>query len=109
MTKSIPVSEVDLIILACEAGMGSSLMSVNYLKKLLKKAKVTSVNVVHKPAREVSENAKVVVVHEGLAKVVQGKAPNAVVVPFKHFLKDPAFDKIVQAFVDGTEIVGMGE
>ena len=107
MAKSIPALEVDLIILACEAGMGSSLMSVNYLKKLLKKAKITNVNVVHKPAREVPESAKVVVVHEGLAKVVRGKAPNAVVVPFKHFLKDPAFDKIVQAFVDGNEIVGM--
>ncbi len=89
--------------------MGSSLMSVNYLKKLLKKAKVTDVKVIHKPAREVPENAKMVVVHQGLAKVVRSKAPNAVIVPFKHFLKDPAFDKIVQAFVDGTEIVGMGD
>jgi mannitol-specific phosphotransferase system IIBC component len=109
MAKSIPASEVNLIILACEAGMGSSLMSVNYLKKLLKKAKVTDVKVIHKPAREVPENAKMVVVHQGLAKVVRSKAPNAVIVPFKHFLKDPAFDKIVQAFVDGTEIVGMGD
>ncbi len=109
MANSISASEVDLIILACEAGMGSSLMSVNYLKKMLKKAKITSVKVIHKPAREVPENAKVVVVHEGLAKVVRGKAPEAVVVPFKHFLKDPAFDKLVQAFVDGAEIVGMGD
>ena len=33
MAQSIPSSEVSLIILACEAGMGSSLMSVNSLKK----------------------------------------------------------------------------
>ena len=109
MANSVPASEVNTIILACEAGMGSSLMSVNYLKKLLKKAKITNVTVVHKPARNVPENAKVVVVHEGLAKVVRAKAPNAVVVPFKHFLKDPAFDKLVQSFVDGTDIVGMGD
>lgn len=107
MTKSIPVSEVDLIILACEAGMGSSLMSVNSLKKKLKKENITSVKVLHLPAREVPANAKVVIVHKGLSKVVQNKAPNAVVVAFNHFLNDPEFDKVVKAFVDGTEIVGL--
>ena len=107
MANSISATEVDLVIFACEAGMGSSLMSVNSLKKKLKKANVTNVKVIHKPAREVPETAKVVVVHKGLAKVVQGKAPNAVVVAFNHFLNDPAFEKLVQAFVDGTEIVGL--
>lgn len=107
MTKSIPVSEVELIILACEAGMGSSLMSVNSLKKKLKKAEVTTVKVIHLPAREIPANAKLVVVHKGLSKFVQTKAPNAVVVAFNQFLNDPEFDKIVKAFVDGTEIVGL--
>ena len=44
MTQSIPAAQVNTIILACEAGMGSSLMSVNALKKKLKKAKVSNVN-----------------------------------------------------------------
>lgn len=109
MAKSIPSTEVDTIILACEAGMGSSLMSVNALKKKLKKANVEGVTVIHKPARAVPENAKVVVVHKSLSKVVQNKAPGAVVVAFNHFLNDPAFDKLVQSFVDKTDIVGLGE
>lgn len=107
MTKSIPASEVSLILLACEAGMGSSLMSVNSLKKKLKKAGITTVTVKHLPAREVPATAKVVIVHKGLAKVVQAKAPEAVVVAFNHFLNDPQFDMVVNAFVDGTEIVGL--
>jgi mannitol-specific phosphotransferase system IIBC component len=53
MTQSIAASEVKTIILACEAGMGSSLMSVNALKKKLKKANVSGVTVVHKPARAI--------------------------------------------------------
>ncbi|MBT3190675.1 MAG: PTS lactose transporter subunit IIB [Anaerolineae bacterium] len=105
MANSILASEVSTVILACEAGMGSSLMSVNSLKKKLKKANVTSVKVIHKPARDVPANAQVVIVHKGLAKVVRGKVPDAVVVTFNHFLNDPAFDKLVQAFVDGSEIV----
>ncbi len=107
MASSIPASEVSLIILACEAGMGSSLMSVNALKKKLKKAKVSNVKVIHKPARAVPSDAKVIIVHSGLAKTVHAKAPDAVIVPFKHFLKDPAFDHVVDAFVNDSEIKGL--
>jgi mannitol-specific phosphotransferase system IIBC component len=106
MTQSIPASQVNTIILACEAGMGSSLMSVNALKKKLKSAKVSNVTVVHKPARGIPQDAQVIVVHKGLAGVARSKAPDAVVVAFTQFLNDPAFDQIVQAFVDNGDIVG---
>lgn len=105
MSSSISASEVKTIILACEAGMGSSLMSVNSLKKKLKKAKVTGVTVVHKPARAIPENAQLVIVHKGLSKVVRKKVPNAVVVTFSQFLNDPAFDRVVSAFTENGEIV----
>ena len=106
MANSISSADVKTIILACEAGMGSSLMSVNSLKKKLKAAQINDVIVVHKPVREVPADAKVIVVHKGLAKSAAGKAPNAVVVAFNHFLNDPVFDNIVKAFVDKTDITG---
>ena len=106
MANSIAANQVKLVIMACEAGMGSSLMVVNALKKKLKKAKVGGVKVIHKPARAVPADAQVIVVHKGLSKVVASKAPDAVIVTFNHFLNDPAFDKLVQAFVDDGEIVG---
>lgn len=109
MANVILASDVKTIILACEAGMGSSLMSVNALKKKLKKANVQDVKVIHKPARAIPADAQVVVVHKGLAKVAQNKVPDAVVVTFNHFLNDPAFDKLVQAFVDGSEIISTVE
>ncbi len=105
MGQSILASEVKTIILACEAGMGSSLMSVNALKKKLKQAKVTDVKVIHKPARGIPADAQVIVVHKGLAKMARSKAPDAVIVTFSHFFNDPAFDQLVQAFSDGGEIV----
>lgn len=104
MTKSIKASEVKTIIMACEAGMGSSLMVVNLLKKKLKKANIKDVKVMHKPARAVPEDTPVVVVHQGLSKVVKSKAPNAVIVTFNHFLNDPAFDKLINAFVNDGSI-----
>ena len=104
MFKSIQSSDVKKIIFACEAGMGSSLMSVNSLKKKLKKAGVEGVKVMHLPARGIPEDAQVIVVHEGLVKVAVSKAPNAVILKFKHFLNDPIFDKLVAAFTDGSEV-----
>jgi len=106
MSNSISTAQVKTVIFACEAGMGSSLMSVNSLKKKLKAAQVTNVNVVHKPVREIPADAQVVVVHKGLAKSAANKAPNAVVLAFNHFINDPVFDNLVKAFVDKTDIVG---
>jgi mannitol-specific phosphotransferase system IIBC component len=105
MPQSIPASQVKTIIFACEAGMGSSLMGVNSLKKKLKAAQIMDVVVVHKPAREIPADAQVIVVHKGLAKTAHAKAPNAVVMAFNHFLNDPIFDKLIKAFVEKAEIV----
>jgi len=106
MSKSISAAQVKTVIFACEAGMGSSLMSVNSLKKKLKAAQVENVNVMHKPVREIPADAQLVVVHKGLAKSAAAKAPNAVVVAFNHFLNDPIFDNLIKAFVEKTDITG---
>ncbi len=104
MSTSISAAQIKTIIFACEAGMGSSLMGVNSLKKKLKAAQVTGVTVVHKPAREIPPDAQLIVVHKGLAKMAHSKAPNAVVLAFNHFLSDPIFDKLVKALADKAEI-----
>jgi len=104
MATSIPAAQVDTIIFACEAGIGSSVMGVNALKKKLKAAGLT-INVVHKPVRSVPSSAKVVVAHKGLADFARKQAPNAVVISFSQFLNDPIFDRLVQALKSGDEIV----
>ena len=106
MTQSISTSDVSTIILACEAGMGSSLMVVSQMKKKLKKAKVSGITVKHVPARAIPANANLVMVHQGLAKVARKAAPDAVIVTFRMFMGDPAFDRIVKAFVNGGDITG---
>lgn len=104
MATSIPVAQVDTIIFACEAGIGSSIMGVNALKKKLKQANL-NVNVIHKPVRSVPTDAKVIIAHRGLASFARKQAPNAVVIAFSQFLNDPVFDKIVQMLKTGGDIV----
>lgn len=105
--KSIAASEVKKIVIACEAGVGSSLMVTNKLKKLVKQAGLDVV-VTHTPVRAIPEDAQVVVVHKGLAKMAYKNAPWAVILPFSNFMNIPAFDKILTAFKDNTDIVGVG-
>ena len=104
MATSISASSVDTIVFACEAGIGSSIMGVNALKKKLKQANL-SVNVVHKPVRSVPADAKLVIAHKGLADFARKQAPNAVVLSFSQFLNDPVFDRLVQNLKAGADIV----
>ncbi len=96
--------EVKLIVFACEAGMGSSLMGANQLKRMVKKAKL-DIAVVHNPVGQLSDDADVVVVHKGLAKQAQQKAPGAAIVPFTLFVNDPAVKQLVASLASGDPIV----
>jgi mannitol-specific phosphotransferase system IIBC component len=66
---------------------------------------VDKVQIVHSAVRALPKDAQLIVVHKGLAKTARTMVPAAVVVTFAQFLNDPAFDKLVKAFVDGTEVV----
>ena len=96
--------EVKLIVFACEAGMGSSLMGANQLKRMVKKAKL-DVSVIHTPVGQLTGDADVVVVHKGLAKQAREKAPGAVIVPFVLFMNDPAVKRLVATLAAGNPVV----
>ena len=104
MAATIHPDEVSTIIIVCEAGVGSSLIVVNQTKKKLQKANVEGYKVIHKPARLVPEDAKMIICHKGLSKLVRKRVPGAVVVAFTMFLNDPAIDRVVSALANGTEI-----
>jgi mannitol-specific phosphotransferase system IIBC component len=104
MATSIPASRVKTIVFACEAGIGSSIMSVNALKRKFKQANL-NVNVVHKPVHAVPADASIVLVHKGMADFARKQAPNAVVIGFSLFLNDPMFDKLILDLKAGTDIV----
>ncbi len=91
-------SDVKKVIIACDAGMGSSVMVASTMKKKLKKY---DVDVVHSPVNDIPADAQVVLCHAGLADRARMISPNAVVVPFQIFMGDPAFAKVENAIKDG--------
>jgi mannitol-specific phosphotransferase system IIBC component len=107
MAKTVAGADVTKMVVACEAGMGSSLMVTNQLKKKVKKAKL-NVQVAHTPARAIPQDAQVVFCHKGLVKLAVEKAPWAVVIPFDNYMNIPAFDTVVSAIQSNGEIEGIG-
>lgn len=104
MASSVSASEVKKIVFACEAGAGSSLIGANQLKKKLKAAGL-QVEVKHSPVHSISEDAQVVVSHAVLADRARSCAPWAVVLSFQTFVGNPVYDQIVEALLDGRDIV----
>jgi mannitol-specific phosphotransferase system IIBC component len=96
-------SNVSKVVVACDAGMGSSVMLASTLRGQLKK---NNVMVEHTPVNSIPDDADVIVVHEGLASRARGIAPDKPVITFKVFLGDPAVTKVVNAIKNGDDIDG---
>ncbi len=99
--RSIAGNDVDRLIIACDAGMGSSVMVAGAMKKKLAPHGVT---VVHSPVNEVPSDAELVMCQSGLAPRVRAIAPEAVVVTFEQFVGDPAFARVENAIKNGETI-----
>ena len=93
--------DVRKVTIACDAGMGSSVMVASQMRNRLKKYDVT---VDHVPVNSIPADAQVVVCHAGLADRARGIAPGAVVVPFQLFMGDPAFERVEAAIRDGGSL-----
>ncbi|KQS60445.1 PTS lactose transporter subunit IIB [Geodermatophilus sp. Leaf369] len=100
---SIEGKDVRKLVIACDAGMGSSVLLANQLKKRLKSDDVT---VVHSPVDAIPTDADVVLTHAKLVDRARRYAGDKPVVPFTLFVGDPAVDGLVEAIQGGSTIDG---
>jgi PTS system mannitol-specific IIC component len=100
---AISGKEITSVVVACDAGMGSSVMLASQLRTRLKPYGVT---VDHVAVNNIPAEARVVLTHADLADRARSTVPHAVVVEFRMFLGDPAFDRLENAIKEGGEIRG---
>lgn len=100
-------ADIRLVVFACEAGMGSSLIGANQLKKRAKDAGL-AIRVIHSPVNQIPPDTDVVIAHEGLAARARAAAPQAVVLSFRNFLANPAADLLVRRLQAGEPISDPG-
>ncbi|KOX17005.1 PTS lactose transporter subunit IIB [Nocardiopsis sp. NRRL B-16309] len=100
---TIQGSDVKKVVVACDAGMGSSVLLTSQLQRTLKPYGVT---VEHAQVDRVPADADVVVCHAGLLDRARGNLPDKVVVGFQMFMGDPAFTRLEQAIKEGETLGG---
>ncbi|MGI5241481.1 PTS lactose transporter subunit IIB [Dactylosporangium sp. CA-139066] len=100
---TISGTDIKKVVVACDAGMGSSVMLASQLKRQLAKNAVT---VEHTPVNSIPADADVVLCHKGLAARARVSAPDKVIIPFQVFIGDPAVTKVVNAVQRGGELSG---
>ena len=99
---SISGAEVKHSVVACEAGMGSSVMVAKMLAKQLKDRGVT---VTHSPVNQLAETEHdLVLVHRGLSARAKQAVPNSPVIVFDMFLGDLRIAQLVSEIQQGSQI-----
>lgn len=99
---TIDGASVKKLIVACDAGMGSSIMLATTLKKQLAENGVT---VDHSALDQIPADADVVVTQNNLAARARAAvAEGTPVVPFQLFMGDPDVARVVDAIKNGTSV-----
>jgi len=93
-SKKISAAEVNKIVFACDAGMGSSAMGAGRLRKKIEAAGL-DITVVNKAIDEIPEDAQIVITHQNLTSRAKEKAPQAEHISIQDFLQTPAYDQLV--------------
>jgi PTS system mannitol-specific IIC component len=88
-------AEVNKIVFACDAGMGSSAMGASILRRKLSKANI-NVTVTNTAINDIPPDADIVITHKTLTERAKLKAPNAEHISIDDFLKNMEYDELVQ-------------
>lgn len=90
INSTVPIRK---IVVACDAGMGSSAMSASSLKKRLKNEGL-DVNVIHTSIQNIPDDADLVVTHIELAETAKKKMPDKNRISISSYMNPPEFDDI---------------
>jgi PTS system mannitol-specific IIC component len=86
---------VKKIVVACDAGMGSSAMGASKLKTKIKKAGL-NIEVVNTAIEAIPKDADIVITHEKLTSRAKSAAPSAQHISISDFINTPVYDQLVE-------------
>ena len=94
--ESFDYAQVNKIIFACDAGMGSSAMGASLLKNKAKKAGLSDIEVKNTAINQIPDDADVVVTHKDLTDRARQKLPGAEHISVDNFLGSPKYDELIE-------------
>lgn len=89
---------INKIIFACDAGMGSSAMGASLLKDRIKKAGL-DIGVINCAIEDIPNDADVIITHKNLTDRAKKKAPGKRHISIDDFVSTPIYDELVTELV----------
>ncbi len=87
--------DIKRIVVACDAGMGSSAMGASTLRNKLK-SKGVHIEVVNEAVENIPKDAQIVITHESLTPRAKRVAPQAEHISIKDFIQTSAYDLLLE-------------
>ena len=93
--SDINSDEIRKIIVACDAGMGSSAMGASLLKKRVQNAGLNII-VENKAINEIPKDADMIITHQDLTARAKGVAPEKIHLSLTNFVDGDFYDEVVK-------------
>ncbi len=88
--------QINTIVFACDAGMGSSAMGASVLRRKVQKAGFGEIKVTNAAISNLTDTYDLVVSHRDLTDRARQRTPSAVHVSVEDFMSSPRYDEIVE-------------
>ncbi|CAG8999497.1 MAG: PTS system mannitol-specific EIICBA component [Candidatus Celerinatantimonas neptuna] len=96
-------AHVRKIIVACDAGMGSSAMGAGLLRKKIQQAGL-DINVINKAINDLPDDVDIVITHKDLTQRARHRTPNAEHLSLTNFLDSTLYEDLVQRLTENPEL-----
>jgi PTS system mannitol-specific IIC component len=93
---SVATKQVNAIVFACDAGMGSSAMGASVLRNKIKKAGIEGVTVTNAAIANLDGTADLVITQNQLTDRAKAQNPDAIHVSVDNFMNSPKYDEVVE-------------
>ena len=93
---AVATKQLNNIVFACDAGMGSSAMGASVLRNKIKKAGIEGVTVTNQAIANLDGSADLVITQNQLTDRAKAQNPDAIHVSVDNFMNSPKYDEVVE-------------
>lgn len=87
--------EIKKIVVACDAGMGSSAMGATVLKKIAKEKGLDTITIVNSAISNLDDSADIIITQKSLTDLAKAKMPNKIHLSINNFMDKNFYNEIV--------------
>lgn len=95
LEDAIKNRDIKKVVVACDAGMGSSALGATILKKIAKEQGLENVEIVHSAISNLDDSADLIITQKSLTELAKQKLPNKIHVTINNFMDKDFYKEIV--------------